>query len=133
MAEAWTSTTDRHSTSKQQADLQKPRARFGLSAFFRPQKTVCPLTQQAALDGVHGTKAEPDTCSPPAQLADVDGMVDRCSAWGTLPEHLVEAVMQLLLEEPQPSLHSTSKSNKQVLTAFMLATGCLTAYFLSQL
>lgn len=112
MAEGWTS-TDRHSPSKQQADLQKPRPRFGLSAFFRPQKTVCPLTQQAALDGVHGTKAEPLTSSPPAQLEGMDDRADRCSAWGTLPEHLVEAVMQLLLEEPQPPLHSTSKPIKQ--------------------
>ena len=113
MAEGWMS-TDRHSPSKQQADLQKPRPRFGLSAFFRPQKTVCPLTQQAALDGVHVTKAEPLTSSPPTQLEGMDDRADSCSAWGTLPEHLVEAVVQLLLEEPQPTLHSTSKPIKQV-------------------
>ena len=118
MIEGGVSTSSSSEDFQRKAEVQKSRAQFGLSAFFRPQKTVSPLTQQTVPDGTRAAKEE--SRAPTSSALTQHGgdlSTDNCSAWGTLPEHLVEAVMQLLLEQSQHSLQSASKSDKQVLSA----------------
>ena len=92
------------------------RSRSGLFGFFRPQKTVSPLTQQGSQDVVAAAKSR--TRSVGDSRADDDQEAcpepDLDSAWSTLPEYLIEAIMHKLQEDSSPALQHSNKQTIQV-------------------
>lgn len=107
---------DRSGIASQPTEATKPRTRSGLLGFFRPQKTVSPLTHQAAQDVSVAVKKQTLAAgSCPARASrDPGDETEPCSAWSTLPEHLIESIMQMLQTNLPAPLHHNNKAERQV-------------------
>lgn len=98
-----------------EASAKSVRTRSGLFGFFRPQKTVSPLTQQATQDlPVAKPRTSPQTLRTQDEAHDSGIPAESGSAWSTLPEHLIESVMEMLQTETSPPLHHSNKTSRQV-------------------
>ncbi len=119
---------DRSGTSSQPKEAKSTRTRSGLFGFFRPQKTVSPLTHQGLQDvaNVAKSKAPALASGMEDRSQDLGNPTESCSAWSSLPEHLIESVMQMLQSESRPPLHHSNKAVRQVLCLQLLC-------FLSQM
>ena len=89
------------------------RSRSGLFGFCRPRKTVSPVIQQGFHDLTSHAKCRTISCGGTAD----DGQQacpqpDSDSAWSTLPEHLIEAIMQML--QAPPAVHHNNRAAIQV-------------------
>ncbi|KAL0018930.1 hypothetical protein WJX79_001773 [Trebouxia sp. C0005] len=97
-----------------EASAKSVRTRSGLFGFFRPQKTVSPLTQQATQDlPVAKPRTSPQTLRTQDEAHDSGIPAESGSAWSTLPEHLIESVMEMLQTETSPPLHHSNKTSRQ--------------------
>lgn len=105
----------RSGSVSQEASAKSVRTRSGLFGFFRPQKTVSPLTQQAtqALP-VAKPRSSPQTLRTEDEGHESGIPAESGSAWSTLPEHLIESVMEMLQTEIPPPMHHSSKASRQV-------------------
>jgi hypothetical protein len=105
----------RSGSVSQEASAKSIRTRSGLFGFFRPQKTVSPLTQQATQDlPVAKPRIPPQTFITEDEGHDSGIPAESGSAWSTLPEHLIESVMEMLQTEIPPPMHHSSKTSRQV-------------------
>lgn len=104
----------RSGSVSQEASAKSVRTRSGLFGFFRPQKTVSPLTQQAtqALP-VAKPRSSPQTLRTEDEGHESGIPAESGSAWSTLPEHLIESVMEMLQTEIPPPMHHSSKASRQ--------------------
>ena len=110
----------RSGSCDKQESTKATRTRSGLFGFFRPQKTVSPLTQQVSQDVPAVSKPAAATVG----TGTADSSRDHCSpdsAWGTLPEHLIESIMQILQTEVPPptygGMHHSNRAACQVSTS----------------
>lgn len=98
-----------------EASAKSVRTRSGLFGFFRPQKTVSPLTQQATQDlPVAKFRTHPQNLRTEDEGQDSGIPAESGSAWSTLPEHLIESVMEMLQTEIPPPMHHSNKTSRQV-------------------
>jgi len=105
-----------HSGSvSQEPSAKSTRTRSGLFGFFRPQNTVSPLTQQAPHDlPVAKPRSPRQTFRTEDEGHDSGTPAEAGSAWSTLPEHLIESVMEMLQTEIPPPMHHSNKTSRQV-------------------
>ena len=106
---------DQSAQANQSAEVG--RSRSGLFGFFRPHKTVSPSTQQGPQD----LGAAVLSRTMPVGHSRADNGQEACpepdsdSAWSTLPEHLIEAIMHMLQEDSSAPLQHSNKETIQVL------------------
>lgn len=108
------------------------QSRSGLLGFFRPQKTVSPLTQQGSQDLFPAARLRtmPVGRSTADNVQETSPESGSDSAWNNLPEHLIEAIMQML-QEDSSSPASVQHSNKQaiqVAKTFVFSNSLHTTY-----
>lgn len=104
-----------HATQpKQPAEVA--RSCSGLFGFFRPQKTVSPLTHQTPHDVLSAAKSSASSLERGSadNSQELSHAPDPDSAWSTLPEHLIESIMQMLQTESPPPMHHSLKAARQV-------------------
>ena len=106
---------DHTAQSKEPAEVA--RSRSGLFGFFRPQKTVSPLTHPTPHDifSVANCCASSPGRGPANDRQEPSHAPDPGSAWSTLPEHLIESIMQMLQTESPPPMHHSVKTIRQVI------------------
>ncbi len=105
----------RSGSVSQEPSAKSIRTRSGLFGFFRPQKTVSPLTQQATQDlPVAKPRTPPQIFRTEDHCHDSGIPAESGSAWSTLPEHLIENVMEMLQTEMPPPMHHSNKTSRQV-------------------
>ena len=97
-----------------EASAKSVRTRSGLFGFFRPQKTVSPLTQATQDLPVAKPRTLPQTLRTEDEGHDSGIPAESGSDWSTLPEHLIESVMEMLQTEIPPPMHHSNKASCQV-------------------
>lgn len=107
--------TDLGETTHSKHLAEVGRSRSGLFGLYRPRKTVSPVTQQGSHDLTFPTK-----CGTMSHNSTADDGQEACpepdsdSAWSTLPEHLIETIMQMLQEDSPPAVHHNNRAAMQV-------------------
>lgn len=88
------------------------QSRSGLFGFCRPQKTVSPVMQQGYQDQTSSVKCHAMPCvnSSANNNKEACPEPDSGSAWSTLPEHLIETIMQMLQEDLPPTAHHNNRA-----------------------
>lgn len=101
-------------TTQSEHSAEVGRSRSGLFGLCRPRKTVSPVVQQGCHDLTCATK-----CRMPLRNSAADEGQEACpepdsdSAWSTLPEHLIETIMQMLQEDSPPALNYNNRAAMQ--------------------